>query len=238
MSTLGNFDINELILQLHGELSFAYEVANSIGPQAGMQLDNVTVKFGKKNLENSTTTENAPVIDPSRYPSNEEWELVVDYKNGCNQMDIPTDSNWSVGHDSKLLLKRLGHLETSSIKGINTFWYNKLIDHNINNLGELANCPVDQIITICKEFNSLKPVEFQTQVQLLARSFKPLQQREFFDYSLNTLVKNQSNELKRMFKGKLSGPEISDLRAVAMIVNLCLDKTITKNLTLRLLSSE
>ena len=238
MSTLGNFDINELILQLHGELRFAYEVANSIGPEAGMQLDNVTVKFGKKNLENSSSNNITPIINPSRYPSNEEWELVVDYKNGTKQMGIPNDSNWSVGNDSKLLLKKLGHLETNNIKGVNTFWHNKLKDYKIRNISQLSVCPVDQIITICQEVNSLKPLEFQTKVQLLVRSFKPLQIRKYFNYSLNSLVETQSNELKRMFNGKLSGPEISDLRATAMIINLCLDKEITKDLKLRILSSE
>jgi|GEM_PF-3467571 len=233
MSTLNNFDVNELILQLHGELKFAFEVANSSGKQAGMQLDKLKVKFGKQNLmeEDNDTL----ILNADRYPSDENWELEVDYKYGDPIPDLEVSPNWISGDTSQIILKRLADTEVEKIKGVSSFWKKKFVDTGIVTIKHLATASSDKILELCRLHHSSKPLEFQTKVLLMARNFKPLQFTQFGDLPILTLINKSTAQLKKLFLNKLSGPEIADLRAMVLVINLCLDKKLCEKLKLNLL---
>ncbi len=236
MSTLSNFDVNELILQLHGELKFAFEVANSTGKQAGMQMDKLKVKFGKQNLADLTDEDESILLNSERYPSDEDWELEVDYKYGDKVPNLPSSQNWSVGTDSQMVLNRLKDTDIIKIKGVNTFWRSNLDREGIKTVGDLARTSADSIVSICKKYDSMKPLEFQTKVLLLVREFKPLQFKLFSRLPLFYLLEKPNTELKRVFQNKLSGPEISELRAMASIIYLCFDKDLASKFKMNLIS--
>ncbi|PLX12507.1 MAG: hypothetical protein C0598_05845 [Marinilabiliales bacterium] len=238
MNTLSNFDVNELILQLHGELKFAFEVANSTGKQAGMQMQKLKVKFGKQNLaEVNDDDEESILLNSDRYPSDEDWELEVDYKYGDPVPDVPSSENWSVGTNSQLVLERLANNDIIEIKGVSTYWKSKLFDEGIKSVGDLAKTSNEKIISICNKYGSMKPLEFQTKVLLLVRDFKPLKFKIFANIPLFYLLEKPMLELKRIFQNKLSGPEISELRAIASIVFLCFDKDLSSKFKMELLSN-
>ncbi|PLX02920.1 MAG: hypothetical protein C0595_08795 [Marinilabiliales bacterium] len=236
MNTLNNFDVNELILQLHGELKFAFEVANSTGKQAGMQMQKLKVKFGKQNVADLNDDDEPIVLNSERYPSDEDWELEVGYKYGDPVPNLPASENWSVGTNSQLILDRLEKTDIIKIKGVSTYWKSKLIDEGIRSVGDLAKTSNERIISICNKYGSMKPLEFQIKVLLLVRDFKPLKFKIFANLPLFYLLEKTTSELKRTFQNKLSGPEISELRAVASIVFLCFDKDLSSKFKMDLVS--
>ncbi len=238
MSTLSNFDIDELILQLHGELKFAFEVANSSGAQAGMQLNDVKVKFGKENLIPDDDSDNFDpnILNSQRYPSDDNWELELSYKYGDPFPDLPQLQNWTSNTTSRIVLEQLSEVDIRHIKGINTYWRTVLKKKGISTIGELANAHTDKLLSISNEYRSLLPIEFQTKVLLLVRNFKPLQYSQYGNKPISILLRYSGEELKEQFLNKLSSPEISELRAMASIIFLCLDKNYASKLTLSLLT--
>jgi len=238
MSTLNNFDVNELILQLHGELKFAFEVANSTGKQAEMQLNKLKIKFGKQNLIDSGTDDDEPfALDSERYPSDEDWELEVDYKYGDPVPNLPLSQNWSTDKTSQIVLDRLADVEVENIKGVSVFWKQKLNKAGIYNIKQLALSSSDKVQKLCNNNRSLNPLEFQTKVLLMVRNFNPLRFSQFNNIPLLTLLNRSTSSLKKVFLEKLSGPEILDLRAMASVISLCLDKRLCEKLKLDLLSA-
>ena len=107
MSTLNNFDINELVLQLHGELKFAFEVANTAEKEAGMKLQTVKARLGRKDLEDVFTSndDNLNGLNSERYPNKEDWEVEVSYKYGEPIDGIPKSQNWISTADSRFVLE-------------------------------------------------------------------------------------------------------------------------------------
>ncbi len=238
MSTLSNFDIDELILQLHGELKFAFEVANSSGAQAGMQLNNVKVKFGKEILisDDDNDTFDPNLLNSQRYPSDDNWELEVSYKYGDPFPNLPQSDNWTSNTTSRIVLEQLSEVDIRHIKGISTYWRTILKNKGISNIGELANALPDKLLSISNEYRSLLPIEFQTKVLLLVRSFKPFQYSQYGSKPISILLSYSIEELKNQFSNKLSSPEISELRAMASIIFLSLDKDYASKLTMSLFS--
>ncbi len=234
MSTLSNFDIDELILQLHGELKFAFEVANSSGSQAGLQLDNIKVKFGKENIITDTDSFDPNILNSNRYPNEDNWELELSYKYGDPFPDLPQSENWTSNTTSRIVLDRLSEVDIRHIKGINTHWRTILIGKGISNIGELAKAHTDKLLSITNEYRSLLPIEFQTKVLLLIRSFKPFQYKQYGNMPISNLLRYSIEDLKNLYSNKLSSPEISELRAMASIIFLSLDKNYASKLTMSL----
>lgn len=219
-------------------LSSPFEVANSAGNQAGMQMQKLKVKFGKQNVAelNDDEEEDPLLLNSERYPSDEDWELEVDYKYGDPVPNLPTSQIWSVGTNSQLILERLADTEIIKIKGVSNIWKSKLNNEGIKTVGDLAKTSNEKIISICRKYGSMKPLEFQTKVLLLVRDFKPLQFKLFLKLPLNYLLEKSTTELKRIFQNKLSGPEISELRALASVIYLCFDKDLSSKLKMSLIS--
>lgn len=234
MSTLNNFDINELVLQLHGELKFAFDVANAAEKESGMQLQTVKARLGRKDLEeeNSSNGNTLNGLSSDRYPTKEDWEIEVSYKYGDPVAGIPKSLNWVNTANSKLILERLSTTKVVKVKGVSSVWVKKLASSNIITIGDLALSSSEKILGLCNQFNSMAPLEFQTKVLLLVRDFTPLIYSEFYEHKLILLISRSIEELKKVFKGKLTGPEISNLKVMASIVYLVLDKRFTDKLKL------
>ncbi len=236
MSTLNDFDINELVLQLHGELKFAFEVANTAEKEVGMQLQTVKARLGRKDLEgvSNINGDNFNGLNSERYPNKEDWEVEVSYKYGEPAEGIPISQNWISTSDSRFVLERLAKERIVQIKGVSNVWVQKFESSNIITIEDLVLASQSKINKLCKQFNSLAPIEFQTKVLLLVRDFNPLQLNTFNNLKLLLLVEKSLEELKRVFKGKLSGPEISNLKVMASIIYLVFDKRFTEKLKLNL----
>jgi hypothetical protein len=226
VSSLNDFDINELVLQLHGELKFAFEVANAAEKEAGMQLQTVKARMGRKDLlpEGDAGGSNLNGLNPDRYPDKEDWEVEVSYEYGNPLAGIPKSQNWVSTADSRLVLERLGNEMLVHIKGVNRVWVQRFAEAQILTVEKLALASHEKILEICKQYNSMAPLEFQTKVLLLVRDFTPLSYTGFYNQKLFLLLENNLYDLKRLFKGKLSGPEISNLRVMASIIQLVFDK--------------
>jgi len=236
VSNLNDFDINELVLQLHGDLKFAFEVANAAEKEAGMQLQAVKARLGRKDLlpEDDANDDGLNGLNSDRYPDREDWEVEVSYKYGDPVEGIPKSQNWVSTGDSRLVLERLGDEKVVNIKGISSVWVQRLASVKIMTIENLALASHEQLLELCSKYNSLVPLEFQTKVLLLVRDFTPLPYTEFYNHKLFLLLQNSLFNLKRLFKGKLSGPEISNLRVMASIIQLVFDRRFAEKLRLEL----
>ncbi len=236
MSTLNDFDINELVLQLHGELKFAFEVANAAEKEIGMQLQTVKARLGRKDIVDGSVNngDNLNGLNSDRYPDKEDWELEVSYKYGEPAEGMPISQNWVNTTDSRLILERLAKEKVVMVKGVSKVWVRKFASSNIITIEDLALASQSKISALCKQFNSFAPMEFQTKVLLLVRDFNPLQFSTFNDLKLLVLVEKSLENLKKVFRGKLSGPEISNLKVMASVIYLVLDKRFTEKLKLNL----
>ncbi len=243
MSTLNDFDLNELVLQLHSELKYAFEVANAAEKQAGMQVESVKARLGRKknpdeenNNNSNNNSNNLNILNSERYPDEEDWEIEVSYKYGEPLPGIPQSQNWVSTPESRQVLERLGNTEILNIKGVSHVWKERFALAGILNIEDLAQIPSQKIMNLCRQFHSLAPLEFQTKVLLLVRDFNPIIYLQFKNIPLHSLLTHTRSDLKKMFHGKLSGPEISNLQAMASIIYLVLDKRFTFQLKLDLLT--
>lgn len=211
MSKLGDFDINELILQLHGELKFAFETTQSAEQQAGLRMEEVKARFGRKEILEKQNSENeeefVEVLNGNRYPNEEDWELEVSYKHGIPIPDIPQSQNWISSSESKLIIDRLGKTPIINIKGVNYVWENRFQDAGISTIEDLASTSSDKIQYLSQKYNTLKPLEFQIKVLLLVREFKPLVHKKYNQILLNTFLGYSQSTIKQLFKNKLTGPD-------------------------------
>lgn len=239
MSKLGNFDINELILQLHSEMKLAFEITQSAEQTHGLRIDSIKTRFGRKDngpLGAVPEEENLEILNGQRYPNEEDWEVEVNYRHGLPVPEIPQSKNWVSSYDSQRIIQKLGNVSIINIKGVNTVWGNRFEKSGISTINELAGASAQKIQQLCKEFNTLKPHEFQVKVLLLVRNFQPFRYTEFKDISLNSLLQYSQIELKTIFKHQLTGPEISELKSMASIIYLVFDSHFTSKLMLAVLA--
>ena len=239
MSKLTDFDINELVLQLHSELKIAFEVANSAEQQKGLQLETVNARIGRKKdneEDNNGNESNFELLNAERYPAEEDWEIEVTYKHGDPLPDIPQSQNWITSSESQLVFKRLGNTQLMHIKGISLVWEKRLNKEGLFTIEDLALASSIKISEICNLYNSIAPIEFQTKVLLIIRDFTPIVFPKFKNIPLSALLLKTRNDLKKLFEHKLSGPEISNLKTMAAIIYLVFDKSFADKLRLELLT--
>jgi hypothetical protein len=237
MSTLRDFDVNQLMLMLHGELQQAFNASQSAEKTAKLRVEQVNVKMGQRSLqETGSAPENHNLLDPERYPDKEDWEVNISYRYGGQQPGVSGTGMWVSSADSGLVLERMKDVPVRNVKGIDRIWETRLLEAGILTIGDLANCPAEKIRQLCGRYKTLQPLEFQTLVLLLARDFTPLRFSEFYQLSLPKLLMESNAGLKRKFGGKLSEPEISGLKAMAAIICTIIDKSWHQDLTLDLLS--
>lgn len=241
MSKLGDFDINELILQLHSELKFAFETAQSAEQQLGLRMENVKARFGRKEITEEEGVESkeedyVEVLNGERYPNEEDWEIEVNYKHGLPIPDIPQSQNWVSSTESQLIIQRLGTTPIIYVKGVNLVWKDRFQKAGISTIEDIALASTKKIQSLCRQYNTLKPLEFQVKVLLLIRDFKPIRHIQYKQISLTTFLGYSQSTIKLVFKNKLTGPEISELKAMASIIYLVFDKRFTSKLKLDILS--
>jgi hypothetical protein len=236
VSTIKDFDINELVLQLHNELQFAFGIAQSGNRAAHLRIDEVKARLGrnqiKVNEELDDRTNN--FLNPERYPDEEDWEIEVSYKFGDLKNGYLEETKWDKPGNHLLIIHRLGKLPVIDLKGINRGWNNFFKNAGILTFEQLAFYDSDKMIELCKLSNSLLPLQFQTQLLMLIRDFRPLKFPDFKTIPLSVFLLKTNAALKMELHGKLTGPEISDLKNLASIIFLIVDKKIASKLTLEL----
>jgi hypothetical protein len=235
MSKLRDFDMNQLLLMLHGELRLAFNAAQSAEKETNLRVESVNIKMGQKSVSGSgEEPENVSLLDAERYPDEEDWQVSLRYRYGDPIPDIPGSLMWFSSATSGLVLDRLKSIPVKDIKGVDRVWETILHQANILTIEDLADIPNEKIRELCRAQNSLFPLEFQTKVLMLAREFNPLKFPEYYNISLTVFLLQSNQELKKLFGGKLSEPEISSLKAMASIVCLVIDKRAFNSLKLGL----
>lgn len=235
MSKLQDFDLNQLLLMLHGEMRLAFTAAQSAEKETRLRVDCVNVKMGQKSISGSgEEPENVSLLDAERYPDEEDWQVSLSYRYGDPIPDIPGSLMWVSSETSGLVLDRLKSIPVKEVKGVDKVWESILLQAKILTIEDLANIPNEKIRELCRTQNSLLPLEFQTKVLLLSREFNPLKFSMYYNIPLTEFLLQSNQELKKLFGGKVSEPEISSLKAMASIVCLVIDKRAYNSLKLGL----
>lgn len=237
MSKLGDFDVSQLMLMLHGELQQAFDASQGVEPVARLRVDRVNVRIGQKGLQQETADpEHLSLLDPVRYPDEENWEINLSYGYGDPIPGHPGGGVWVSSATAGLVLERLKDIPVRKVKGVDRVWNQRLGELGIKTIGNLADCPSEKIRQLCLTYRSLQPLEFRTLVLLLARDFTPLRFSEFYDLSLPDILLSGSDILKSAFRGKMSEPEIIGLKSMAAIICTIIDRTVYRNLKLKILA--
>jgi hypothetical protein len=239
MSKLGDFDVNQLMLMLHGEMKQAFDATQDLEDAAKLRVDEVRLKIGQKEQgEKEAGHEKISLLDPERYPDEESWEINLSYRYGDPIPGHPGGGEWMTSVTAGLVLDRLKNIPVSNVKGIDRVWNSRFAEAGIKTLGDLASCPGEKIRQLGRTYRTLQPLEFQTLVLLLERQFTPLQYTEFHGLLLTDILWSGSEASGKLFKGKLSEPEIVSLKAMAAIICTVIDRKIYQNLRMEILAPE
>lgn len=232
MTTIANFDIDELVIQLHEELKLAFHMAQVDDLSDRYQIESVKAKIGRKDLGTSENEINHNVLNPVRYPDEEDWEIEVSYskkdRNSLNQ-------SINVRVSNSLLLDKLKYLPLSSLKGISAFWEKVFSDQKIQTIGELVKLTEAEIHRICNNQNSFLPLEFQTKAMLLNQPVTLAKKPDFKALLLDAIALKSEDELIEMFENRLTRIEVRELRAISNLLMMVLDKDIYLKLSLDML---
>lgn len=236
MSTIRDFDFDELVLQLHRDLQFAFERARAETSSYPLQLEVVKARLGRQLSGNLAGGEPLPenMLNRDRYPDEEDWEIEVSYHPGSSVGKQDDQGTLPAAEKGVTLLTLLEDAPPDHLKGVDRHWKVILEEAGITTLGRLAYYPNEKMLNLCNQNNSLMPLMFQTQALLLAREKVPAVPSAFRQWLLIDLLQNPSGVLKNQFSGRLSGPAISDLKQIAAIFFLVIDKKIAEKFTLGL----
>jgi len=236
VSTIRDFDFDELVLHLHRDLQFAFERARTEAASYPLQLDVVKARLGRQltgsHAGSEPLTEN--LLNRERYPDEEDWEIEVSYRPGSTAGKKGDGATVPACEKGVTLLTLLEDAPLDHLKGVDRHWKSILEEAGILTLGRLAYYPNEKMLNLCNQNNSLMPLMFQTQALLLARENVPVVPSVFRHKLLIDLLQNPAGVLKDQFGGRLSGPVISDLKQVAAILFLVIDKKIAQKFTLGL----
>lgn len=236
MSTIKDFDIDELVLHLHRDLQLAFETAREEAASYPLQLEEVKARLGRQlsgsQAGNDVLPEN--MLNRERYPDEEDWEIEVSYRPGSaagRKKDIPVVPVFRTG---VTLLSLLENSPPDHLKGVDRHWKGIFEQAGILTLGSLAFYPNEKMLNLCHLNNSLMPLMFQTQALLLARENVPVIPSDFKNRLLIDLLRMPVDVLRTRFSGRMSGPALSGLKQVASVLFLVIDKKIAEKFTLGL----
>ena len=238
MSTLKDFDIGELVLQLNDELKFAFEVAQTGEMRADLRLDHVVARFGKEqSASNGISDKGNHLLKASQYPNEENWEIEVAYKYDriADSIKNKTKKNSKTLYSS-LLIEKLGRYSIMNIRGMTRQWYGKMKEAGILTIKELNQATPEKIQKLCRDKQSFLPLEFKTKVSLLDRKVKPFSYSEFDNIQLSSLLLNSPDKLFGLFKNKLNEKEIAELQSNTAIIFMIIDQRLASKLKLKLFS--
>lgn len=232
MTKLSEFDIDELVLQLHEELKYAFHLAQVEQLGDRFRIDTLKAKMGRKNLRVTDSNKEINLLNSDKYPDEEDWEIEVNYSRKQDPSGIET---FSAGFNDRSLLDNLKDLPLSSLKGINVYWQEIYSKGNINNFGDLATMPHEAVLTLCKNKNTFLPLEFQTKVLLLNQRITRFKHPDFSKTSFGDISLKSDSDLKLLFSSRLTAIEISQIRNVSNLLMMIIDKDVFLNLTLEIL---
>lgn len=236
MSTIRDFDFDELVLHLHRDLQFAFERARAETSSSPLQLEVVKARLGRQLTGNQAGGEPLPenLLNRDRYPDEEDWEIEVSYQSASSAAKQNDPASVPASDKGVSLLDLLEDAPLDYLKGIDRHWKGILEEAGIHTLGRLAYNSNEKMLNLCNKNNSLMPLMFQTQALLLARENIPAVHSAFRNRLLIDLLQNPAGLLKNQFNGRLSDPVISELKQVAAILFLVIDKKIAEKFTLGL----
>lgn len=217
------YDIDELVLQLHEELKLAFHLARVDVLSNAFRIESVKAKMGRRDINKEVNASNLNVLNPARYPKDEDWEIEVIY---ANEEAIVKNQKTLVNPKGCLLSDKLKHLPLSSLKGISSVWQNIFADKNISTLGELSDFPEEEISKLCSDENSFFPQEFQTKVRLLKQPGLQKKISNANQLFLKDLALKTENELKKILGKNFTVIEIRIIKSLINLLMLTIDKNV------------
>jgi len=229
MTKLTEFDIDELVFQIHEDLKLAFHLAQVDQLSGSFQIDSVRARLGRKDLDKLASPGNRNLLNPERYPDEEDWEIELNYSKRNNTC---IDKKSFASPSDPLLFENLKGLPLSSLKGISEHWQRVFTDVNVLTLGDLADLPETQIHDMCKKLHTFLPQEFQTKVVLLKQPLLMVEKIEGEHLLFKDIAMCSENELKTIFSNHFTNNEIRRIKNTIDLLMLVLDKDVFINLSL------
>lgn len=231
MTTITEFDIDELVVQLHEELKLAFHLAQVDKLGDRFQLEFVKARMGRKDLERPREDSAYNLLKPDRYPNEEDWEIEVSYSNRNHTLKEKKSATPLRGE--YMLFDNLKDLPLSSLKGISEYWQSVFMEVNIQTLGELISMPEGLVYALCKTHNSFLPQEFKTKASFLKQPITLIEKLNVEQMCLKDVALCSEKELKTIFGNRLTNLEIRLIQNTANLLMLVLDKDVFLKLSLK-----
>lgn len=227
MSTIKDFDIDTLTLLLHEELNFVANAINQNQQESGFAIERMKLKMGQKH---DVSDPFISVLDAARYPDEEDWEIELAYKAGDEQFISNLSDNSTF--DEALLIEKFAKEKLSKIKGVSKSWLKKWSKSNVQTIGDLAKMTAGEVKNFAERHHSINPILHYSTVLTLNQKIQPLRFKQFSGITLEDVLINDAQILKRIFLNKLTLPEILIIQNQVRILFLAFDVSFVKKLTL------
>ena len=232
MTKLAEFDINELVVQLHDELKLAFHLAQVEQLGNKFQIDTLKAKLGRKDLKVSDSDDETNLLRSDKYPNEEDWEIEVNYSRRNDFRGFEIQNSKLTDH---LLLDKLQHLPLSSLKGISVYWQGIFKKISVLNFGDLSKMSEENIKTLCSNHNSFLPLEFQIKVLLLNHRIMLSDLPGISSLRFVDIILKSDQQLMSMFNNKLTKIEIAEIKNISQLLMILIDKEVFISLRLGIL---
>jgi len=225
VSKIDQFDIDQLLLNLHGELSQVMAGAAVGKDGTRLQIQRLDFRMGQR-LENEQ--ENS--LDAERYPSKEDWQVELTYEPGKAVL-LGADEKASINR-SDLLIKRLSDQPLNVIKGLSTYWSEQWGEFGVSSLGALASFKMQNLLEKIPSTPS-QMVNHYSLVQQLQFEFPPLLNEHLYQKSLALFWEGAIVQLKKELS-PLSEQQIQTFQHLAWRMATILDLSFVQSLNMEI----
>lgn len=215
--------MDEMALQLHRQMAYAFKLAVAEGESSGMLLTKVNARVGRKHSgEAGDPSAGLPDTSQEEYPGKGDWEVEVEYARADRK--VLGGSRLPDGQPLPVLLNLFEGLPLTALKGIRHEWTKRFRKYKVGTIGELAGLDTAKAADICRRLGSLRPLEFHTQARLLERPCVVLSGKNVKPIPLHRLLLMGREEIANSVGLGLSGLEMRELQACVQIMNLVFDQ--------------
>lgn len=214
MSKIEQFDIDQLLLNLHGELSQVMAGAAVGKDGTRFQIQRLNFRMGQQ-LEDEQ--ENS--LDAERYPSKENWQVELSYEPGKDVL-LGVEEKQSISC-SDLMLERLSEHPLEVIKGLSTYWTKRWDEIGVKTIGSLYKFQPQKLWDIFETPDSQLLAHY-SQVQQLQIEFPPLLFSKLKEEPLEIFWKYDVYQLQKRLQ-PLSVQQVQMYRNLAWRVATILD---------------
>jgi hypothetical protein len=222
MSRLEQFDLDQLLLNIHGELSQLMTESVSVSGRR-LKIEQLNFRMGQRLKPGQ---ENA--LESGRYPSEENWQVELYYQPGRSGSEAGSQAV-SVGPDQ--IIDRIGRAPITVVKGVNTFWARRWKEeYGLTSLADLFNFSANRFWQ-----NGNKPasqmIGHYSQLRQLAQNYLPFWERSLYHKQLALFWRESSFDLKSKLTS-LSEQQIFSYQQQSWGMATALDLSFVQSLSL------